>query len=646
MINGQVNYLNIFIYNLIQYFVMINLLSLIKVDCSQNERRLLQDLLNSYDPLERPVNNETDTLVVTLGITYQQIIKLNEKEQLLVSNIWLQMSWTDINLTWNASNYGGLTSLRIPSSKIWKPDLLLYNSADPRFDSTYPTNVVVQSNGSTFYMPPGVFTSTCKIDITWFPFDDQLCKLKFGSWSYDMSQVDLDVIGTQGDLSTYIENGEWILLGIPGRRNEVLYRCCADPFSDVTYTIHIRRRTLYYGINLIIPCLIISSMTLLGFTLPPDSGEKLTLGVTILLSMTVFLLQLTETLPATSDTVSAIATYFASIMLMVAFSVVMTVVVLNFHYKSSEAHELNPMLKKLILHWLAFILGVKRPRSVKQPNTTSTSPPTHRFTSKVYSINRDDLPINTTSLSSPPSPNHNHHHHHHVNHNQHHQQYCSECGYHQNLITGLSPFSSSNHPNHQLSSAHQILSSNNVNNSLPNLINHHHNQMMMCISCRKSLLSHSGGGGGGGINGGVVNCDDEDDCIRAENDDKLSHLHHHCDHNNYHGFHNNNNDEENNIFHHHHPSSSSPPHILPPPPPPPPLKTSSHCACHGKQLDDILNEIQFMTNRIRKEDHVIEILDDWKFAAIVIDRLCFVMFSTFSIISSSICFMSAPHLIV
>lgn len=212
-----------------------------------------------------------------------------------------------------------------------------FTSADPRFDSTYPTNLVVQSNGSIFYLPPGVFTSTCKIDITWFPFDDQLCKLKFGSWSHDMSQVDLDVISNQGDLSTYIENGEWILLGkmaspkdhltkskrrkekltnlfflslsfsgILGRRNKVLYRCCADPFTDVTYTIHIRRRTLYYGINLIIPCLIISSMTLLGFTLPPDSGEKLTLGVTILLSMTVFLLQLTETLPATSDTVSAI----------------------------------------------------------------------------------------------------------------------------------------------------------------------------------------------------------------------------------------------------------------------------------------------------------------------------------------------------
>lgn len=47
---------------------------------------------------------------------------------------------------------------------------------------------------------------------------------------------------------------------------------------DITFTIQIRRRTLYYFFNLIVPCVLISSMALLGFTLPPDSGEKLTLG--------------------------------------------------------------------------------------------------------------------------------------------------------------------------------------------------------------------------------------------------------------------------------------------------------------------------------------------------------------------------------
>ena len=66
--------------------------------------------------------------------------------------------------------------------------------------------------------------------------------------------------------------------GVPGDRHQVQYECCPEPYVDITFTIHIRRRTLYYFFNLIVPCVLISSMALLGFTLPPDSGEKLTLG--------------------------------------------------------------------------------------------------------------------------------------------------------------------------------------------------------------------------------------------------------------------------------------------------------------------------------------------------------------------------------
>ena len=65
---------------------------------------------------------------------------------------------------------------------------------------------------------------------------------------------------------------------MPAKRNEVIYDCCPEPYLDITFIIKIRRRTLYYFTNLIIPCLLISSMAVLGFTLPPDSGEKLSLG--------------------------------------------------------------------------------------------------------------------------------------------------------------------------------------------------------------------------------------------------------------------------------------------------------------------------------------------------------------------------------
>ena len=69
-----------------------------------------------------------------------------------------------------------------------------------------------------------------------------------------------------------------LFVGVPATRNEVIYECCPEPYLDITFIIKIRRRTLYYFSNLIVPCLLIASMAVLGFTLPPDSGEKLSLG--------------------------------------------------------------------------------------------------------------------------------------------------------------------------------------------------------------------------------------------------------------------------------------------------------------------------------------------------------------------------------
>lgn len=64
--------------------------------------------------------------------------------------------------------------------------------------------------------PPGIFKSSCSIDVRWFPFDVQHCKLKFGSWSYGGWSLDLQM--QEADTSGYITNGEWDLMGKPGER--------------------------------------------------------------------------------------------------------------------------------------------------------------------------------------------------------------------------------------------------------------------------------------------------------------------------------------------------------------------------------------------------------------------------------------------
>ena len=106
---------------------------------------------------------------------------------------------------------------------------------------------------------------------------------------------------TEVDLSNYVQNGEWELIDILIERNVVYYACCIEPFPDVTFIIRIRRRILYYLYNVIFPCIMMSVLTLLAFCLPPDSGEKITLGITILLAFSVFMLSMAENLPETSE---------------------------------------------------------------------------------------------------------------------------------------------------------------------------------------------------------------------------------------------------------------------------------------------------------------------------------------------------------
>ncbi|XP_065200615.1 neuronal acetylcholine receptor subunit alpha-7 isoform X2 [Planococcus citri] len=512
-----------------------------------HEKRLLNNLLRNYNPLERPVAVESEPLNVTFGLTLQQIIDVDEKNQILIANLWLTLEWVDYNLKWNSSEYGNVRDLRITPKNIWRPDILMYNSADEKFDGTYHTNVVVRSNGSCLYVPPGIFKSTCKIDITWFPFDDQYCDMKFGSWTYDGFQLDLEMKSEDGgDLSNFITNGEWYLLGMPGKKNTVVYACCPEPYVDITFIVQIRRRTLYYFFNLIVPCVLISSMALLGFTLPPDSGEKLTLGVTILLSLTVFLnlvaesmpttsdavpligvtilLSLTvflnlvaETLPQVSDAIPLLGTYFNCIMFMVASSVVLTVVVLNYHHRTSDNYRMPPVTRTILLQWLPWILRMSRPgrkitlKTIRMSNRVKQMELKER-SSKSLLANVLDIEDDFRHCSVGPG--------------------------------GASATLNSTYIRTGTSSSH--------------------------------------------------------------------HAHQH--------------------------SSSSAAAIT--------LDDSGTCSIASKELQLILKEIQFITNRMRKADEEADIISDWKFAAIVMDRFCLIVFTLFTIIATLVVLCSAPHIIV
>ncbi|XP_035250969.1 neuronal acetylcholine receptor subunit beta-4-like isoform X2 [Anguilla anguilla] len=337
--------------------------------CAESEEKLMNWLLskNRYNKLIRPAINRAERVTIRLQVSLAQLISLNEREQVMTTNAWLTQletlcflqHWVDYRLSWDPSQYEGIEKLYIPSRNIWLPDIVLYNNADGTYEVAVFTNVIVQFNGSISWLPPAIYKSACKIDVKHFPFDQQNCTLKFRSWTYDYTEVDLVLKAEVASMDDFTPSGEWDILALPGRRTVNPL----DPtYVDVTYDFIIKRKPLFYTINLIIPCILITSLAILVFYLPSDCGEKMTLCISVLLALTVFLLLISKIVPPTSLDVPLIGKYLMFTMVLVTFSIISSVCVLNIHHRSPSTHTMPAWVQRLFLVRLPALLYISRPQ--------------------------------------------------------------------------------------------------------------------------------------------------------------------------------------------------------------------------------------------------------------------------------------------
>uniref|UniRef100_A0A8D2CLJ3 Acetylcholine receptor subunit alpha n=1 Tax=Sciurus vulgaris TaxID=55149 RepID=A0A8D2CLJ3_SCIVU len=198
----------------------------------------------------------------------------------------------------------------------------------------------------------------------------QNCSMKLGTWTYDGSVVAINPESDQPDLSNFMESGEWVIKEARGWKHWVFYTCCpSTPYLDITYHFVMQRLPLYFIVNVIIPCLLFSFLTSLVFYLPTDSGEKMTLSISVLLSLTVFLLVIVELIPSTSSAVPLIGKYMLFTMVFVIASIIITVIVINTHHRSPSTHVMPEWVRKVFIDTIPnvmFFSTMKRPSRDKQ----------------------------------------------------------------------------------------------------------------------------------------------------------------------------------------------------------------------------------------------------------------------------------------
>ncbi|KAI8777775.1 acetylcholine receptor subunit beta 1, partial [Biomphalaria glabrata] len=300
----------------------------------------------------------------------------DEVNQVMKTNVWLQIYWRDYQLGWDPATYGNIDSIRIKPEKVWVPDFVLFNNADGNYEVTYKSNCVLYHDSKINWIPPAIYHSSCSIDVMYFPFDQQKCEMKFGSWTHKGNALKYTFYLNMNklDLTDYLKSGSWDIIDCPGKIVTIKDKVTGDVKELIIFEFVLRRKTLFYTVNLIIPCVLISFVSICVFALPADAGEKITLCISVLLALVVFLLLVSKILPP-SLTIPLIAKYLLFTFIMNLIAIFSTVVIINRNYRTPRTHTMPYWIRVVFLRELPRFLLIKRPEHMKRWQEKTLSPP-------------------------------------------------------------------------------------------------------------------------------------------------------------------------------------------------------------------------------------------------------------------------------
>ncbi|XP_054605293.2 5-hydroxytryptamine receptor 3A isoform X1 [Nothobranchius furzeri] len=324
------------------------LLLFISGEVSSEEICSYQDVLNHLNltrsnelySMSRPVKNYKNPTQVSLEVLLYAILDVVEKDQKFIPYVWTVVRWNNEYISWDPNNFCGIDNISIPTEVLWQPDLTIEEMTEK--DKAPPSPYLTLNNkGDVEVQNDQVLVSTCRMHTYRFPFDIQSCSLTFKSVIHTVKDIRLQPSDNSSEATEWSRElmrtqYEWLFIHMT---------VTASNASDLTeqdvviYTITMKRRSVLYIVNFLLPVLFFLSLDLASFMISDSSGEKLSFKVTVLLAITVLQLILNEILPSSSNRVPLIAVYCIGIFAMMMLSLLETILVMYLLEKNSQECE-------------------------------------------------------------------------------------------------------------------------------------------------------------------------------------------------------------------------------------------------------------------------------------------------------------------
>ncbi|XP_028259588.1 5-hydroxytryptamine receptor 3A-like [Parambassis ranga] len=338
----------------------------IQVNCSQPNQPALLDALTPVFNMSaiRPVkNSSTPTNVITFFTLYG-ILGVDEKAQLLTTYIWLDYWWRNQFVSWDPIQCGS-SNISLPRDKFWVPDIVINEFMDENTAPPVPY-VYLYSDGVVHDAQPVRVVSSCNLNIYTFPFDIQNCTLTFYSYIHFAFDITINLGRSAADITRVSKSvmttmGEWELLDITSHK----IMEDDDKFDSLTFHIRVRRRAMLYVVNLLIPSCFLITVDLFSFLLPPQTVDRSSFKMTLILGYTVFLLIMNDLLPITGNTIPLMNVFFSLCLALMVASLLETILITNLLFGSADFSPVPNWVRVVFLQILGFVVCL--PRKKEEP---------------------------------------------------------------------------------------------------------------------------------------------------------------------------------------------------------------------------------------------------------------------------------------
>ncbi|XP_025112893.1 neuronal acetylcholine receptor subunit beta-3-like [Pomacea canaliculata] len=299
----------------------------------ENYYNLTDYLFKGYKKEVRPVYFDFNSTFVFIAFSLFSIVDMNEQDQTIKTNALLTIEWLDQYLSWNTGDFGDIESILVKQNMLWLPDIVVDNTVTPQTELGYKNlQVRILNFGVMDWQPTGVFETSCDIDVTYYPFDTQVCSIVFTTAMSTSDELSIFIDKSNPVLlDNFSPDGIWDVVNTSAENKEA-----ENKKASIVFSLQLKRRPTFYVLNIILPVVFLAMTSSLVFALPAESGEKMSLSITVLLAFRCLPVPRHDAMPKTSVQVSLLMVYVILLMALTAFSVVLSIFVLKLHHRPSD----------------------------------------------------------------------------------------------------------------------------------------------------------------------------------------------------------------------------------------------------------------------------------------------------------------------